>query len=91
MTDELAAWTRVLEDFERQLAAPDDEPPGAFDAPTGPVPTELVERARLVRERQRASISALHAARENLARELRALRRIPTTASETPIYLDLDA
>lgn len=91
MTDDLAAWTRLLDVFDRELAATDDTPLDDVEVPAGPPPAEVVERARLILERQRASISGLRAARENIAREMQAIRRIPSTRVDAPVYLDLDA
>ncbi len=91
MTTNLAAWNRLLDAFERSLDAADaDDADEPFDEPPGPPPPEVVERARVVLERQRASISGLMAARENVARELAAIRRIPSTQIDAPIYLDVE-
>lgn len=91
MTDEPAAWTRLLDAFDRELTAANDAPLEDVETPAGPPPAEVVERARLILERQRASISGLQAARDNIAREMQAIRRIPTTRADAPVYLDLDA
>lgn len=90
MTTNLAAWNRLLDAFERSLDAPDDPADGPVEEPPGPPPPEVVERARLVLERQRASISGLMAARENVARELAAIRRIPSVHPDAPVYLDVE-
>lgn len=90
MTTNLAAWNRLLDAFERSLDAPDDPADGPVEEPPGPPPPEVVDRARLVLERQRASISGLMAARENVARELAAIRRIPPVHPDAPVYLDVE-
>ncbi|MEZ3156174.1 hypothetical protein AB1K56_04515 [Microbacterium sp. BWR-S6Y] len=92
MTTNLAAWNRLLDAFERSLDADgEDAADEPFEHPPGPPPPEVVERARLVLERQRAGISGLLAARENVARELAAIRRIPSTQIAAPIYLDVES
>lgn len=91
MPTNLAAWTRLLDTFEAALDDPDGEAaPPPFDPPPGPPPVELVDRAHAVLARQRASIDGLLAARENIARELAAIRRIPSTEPVAPVYLDVE-
>ncbi|MHC9044222.1 hypothetical protein ACYX8G_06560 [Microbacterium saperdae] len=91
MPENLAAWLTVLDQFERALDAADEQlesPP--FEPPAGPVPEELRARAEAVLSRQQMMISGLMASRANVAREIAALRRVPTTPQDTPAYLDVE-
>ncbi len=88
MTDD-AAWTDLLDTFERALDGGDEMAPGSFVRPAGPPPEHLVARAREVLERQLRAIEALGVARAEVARELAALRRIPPTRVSPPVYLDV--
>ncbi|WEK59965.1 MAG: hypothetical protein P0Y60_11475 [Candidatus Microbacterium colombiense] len=91
MSDNLAEWLTVLDQFERALDAADSQRDAQpFDAPAGPVPDELRERAEAVLIRQQTMISGLMTSRANVARELAALRRVPTTPQDTPAYLDVE-
>lgn len=91
MPDDLSAWLAVLDRFERALDAADEHlDPPAFEAPDGPVPDELRERAEAVLARQQLMIGGLITARANVARELAALRRVPTPPQDTPAYLDVE-
>lgn len=90
MSDNLRAWLTVLDRFERALDAADGElDDDAFDAPAGPVPEELRERAEAVLARQKLMIDGLAVSRANVARELAALRRVPTVSADAPAYLDV--
>jgi hypothetical protein len=91
VSDNLTAWLSVLEQFERALDAADEqlESP-SFEPPTGPIPEELRARAEAVLSRQQMMISALVTSRANVAREIAALRRVPTNAQDTPAYLDVE-
>lgn len=90
MTDNLASWLAVLDTFERALDAADDQLDPAFEPPPGPVPEELRERAEAVLARQQMMIRGLTASRANVARELAALRRVPTGSPDAPAYLDVE-
>ncbi|MBO9627503.1 MAG: hypothetical protein J7484_14170 [Microbacterium sp.] len=91
MSDNLAAWLSVLDRFERALDAADEHlEPEAFEPPPGPVPDELRERAEAVRARQQLMIGALVASRANVAREIAALRRVPSRRQDAPAYLDVE-
>ncbi|WP_435745204.1 hypothetical protein [Microbacterium sp. PMB16] len=91
MPENLAAWLTVLDRFERALDAADEQlDPEPFEPPAGPVPEELRERAEAVLARQQLMIGGLMTSRVNVARELAALRRVPTTPQDTPAYLDVE-
>ncbi|WP_217184128.1 hypothetical protein [Streptomyces sp. AC495_CC817] len=91
MADDLASWLRVLERFERALDVVDEpEAAEAFTPPAGPIPEELRARAEALLARQQLMISGLTATRANVARELAALRRVPSAESRTPAYLDVE-
>jgi hypothetical protein len=91
VSDNLAAWLSVLDRFERALDAADEYlEPDAFEPPPGPVPDELRERAEAVRARQQLMIGALVASRANVAREIAALRRVPSRQRDAPAYLDVE-
>lgn len=88
MTDD-AAWAALLDTFERALDSGDEVVPGDFTRPDGPPPEHLVARAREVLEKQLRAIEALGVARAEVARELAALRRIPSAPVGAPVYLDV--
>lgn len=90
MSDVLSAWLTVLDRFERALDAADAQLDDGFDPPPGPVPDELRERAEAVLARQKMMLDSLALSRAHVARELSALRRVPTTASDAPAYLDVE-
>lgn len=91
MPENLAAWLTVLDQFERALDAADEHlDPEPFEPPAGPVPDELRERAEAVLARQQLMIGGLMTSRANVARELAALRRVPTPPQDTPAYLDVE-
>ncbi len=91
MPDDLAAWLAVLDRFERALEAADVQlEPETFDPPTGPIPDELRARAESVLARQQMMISGLAASRAGVAREIAALRRVPTPRQDAPAYLDVE-
>lgn len=92
MPDNLTAWLAVLDQFERALDAADEQlEPTEFDRPAGPIPEHLRERAEAVLARQQLMIGGLVASRAHVAREIAALRRVPTTSpGDTPAYLDVE-
>ncbi|KQR43454.1 hypothetical protein ASF87_16835 [Microbacterium sp. Leaf161] len=91
MPDNLSAWLTVLDQFERALDAADEQLDGQpFDAPPGPVPEELRERAEAVLARQQLMIGGLVTSRAHVAREIAALRRVPTSKTDVPAYLDVE-
>jgi hypothetical protein len=53
------------------------------------VPDELRERAEAVLARQQLMINGLVTSRANVAREIAALRRVPTGPGDAPVYLDV--
>ncbi|WP_312167989.1 hypothetical protein [Microbacterium sp.] len=91
MPDNLTAWLAVLDQFERALDAAEQLEPTEFDRPAGPIPEPLRERAEAVLARQQLMIGGLVASRAHVAREIAALRRVPTTSpGDTPAYLDVE-
>ncbi|AKV85717.1 hypothetical protein AKG07_04765 [Microbacterium sp. CGR1] len=91
MPDTLSAWLTVLDQFERALDAADEHlDEQSFEAPDGPVPEELRERAEAVLARQQLMIGGLVTSRANVAREIAALRRVPTSTQNLPAYLDVE-
>lgn len=91
MTEALTAWMAVLDRFERALDAADDTlDVHSLDAPPGPVPDELRQRAEAVLARQQLMVGALTASRAHVAREIAALRRVPTARQDLPAYLDIE-
>ncbi|MET0860807.1 MAG: hypothetical protein ABW091_07245 [Microbacterium sp.] len=91
MTDNLAAWLRLLDQFERALDAADEQAaPHALEPPPGPPPEEIRERAEAILERQQLMLGSVLASRAKVARQLIALRRVPTTSTDAPAYLDIE-
>ena len=91
MPDNLTEWLAVLEQFERALDAADETlEPRAFEPPSGPIPNELRARAEAMLTRQQLMISGLTASRAHVAREIAALRRVPSGRDDVPIYLDVE-
>jgi hypothetical protein len=94
MSDNLTEWLAVLDRFERALDAADEQldeqADDPFEPPSGPVPAELRERAAAVLARQQLMIGGLMTSRARVARELAALRRVPTGPDGTPAYLDVE-
>ena len=91
MPDNLTEWLAILEQFERALDAADETlDPRAFEPPSGPIPDELRARAEAVLTRQQLMISGLTASRAHVAREIAALRRVPSGRDDVPIYLDVE-
>ncbi|MBT2475999.1 hypothetical protein J7E68_15815 [Microbacterium sp. ISL-103] len=91
MPDNLTSWLAVLDQFERALDAADETmDPESFDPPSGPIPDELRTRAEAVLARQQLMISGLTASRAHVAREVAALRRVPSGRQDVPAYLDVE-
>ncbi|MFE7843677.1 hypothetical protein ACFUTX_00625 [Microbacterium sp. NPDC057407] len=91
MADHLAAWLRLLDQFESALDAADGHVvPQDFEPPPGPPPEELRERAEAILARQQLMISSVITSRAKVARQLAALRRVPTTPADAPAYLDIE-
>ena len=91
MPDNLTEWLAILEQFERALDAADETlDPRDFEPPSGPIPDELRARAEAVLTRQQLMISGLTASRAHVAREIAALRRVPSGRDDVPIYLDVE-
>ncbi|MEV4734949.1 MULTISPECIES: hypothetical protein [unclassified Microbacterium] len=89
MSENLGEWLAVLDRFERALDAADEQLDERFETPAGPVPEHLRERAEAILARQKMMLDSLAMSRAHVARELAALRRVPTSASDAPAYLDV--
>jgi hypothetical protein len=93
-----SSWTRVLDDCDARIdaataaldrGAPVDVPPfGPIEAP-GPMPAELVDRARELVERTDALEHRLEDERARVRSELRRLPRMP--AAEREIHFEVRA
>lgn len=91
MTDNLAAWMGVLDQFEKALDAADQQlATEAFEPPPGPPPEEVRERAEAILARQQLMITSVAASRAQVARQLAALRKVPTAPADAPAYLDVE-
>ncbi|GAA1917188.1 hypothetical protein GCM10009775_07030 [Microbacterium aoyamense] len=91
MSENLAAWVRLLDQFESALDAADGHtPPQALETPTEPIPEEIRERAEAILARQQLMIGGVLAARAQVARQLNALRRVPSRQTDAPAYLDVE-
>lgn len=89
--DHLAEWLRLLDRFEAALDAADEQlVPHELEPPPGPPPEEVRERAEAILARQQLMISSVIASRAKVARQLAALRRVPTTPPDAPAYLDVE-
>ncbi|CAM3442049.1 hypothetical protein NODU109028_17055 [Nocardioides dubius] len=101
--DPVVEWLAVLEQFERDLAAVEavldggsdalpDDVERAWSVPqvSGPVPTELRERAELVAERQLAAQTAI-VQRMRSARSQQAVVKLLDGGPKRPVYLDIQA
>lgn len=90
MPDNLAAWLDLLDQFEKALDAADQHVvPQAFEPPPGPPPEEVRERAEAILARQQLMITSALTSRAKVARQLAALRKVPTSP-DTPAYLDIE-
>ena len=92
-----AAWARLLDRFEEELASPDgaETPAGAASAwhpplDAGALPASLAARARSIAAAQTARAERLHRDLAALRPQLDALARIPGGNGDDAVYLDLD-
>jgi hypothetical protein len=80
---------------ERKLADPDAPELDPWDEPdlVGPMPADLVERARALLERQRALRERMAVTVQDLRRHHEFASRVDraTARASRPVYLDLDA
>lgn len=91
VSDNLAAWLKLLDQFERALDAADETlEPQSFDEPPGPMPEEVRERAEDIFARQQLMINSVITSRAKVARELAALQRVATPSTDAPVYLDVE-
>ncbi|MEH3090119.1 MAG: hypothetical protein PGN24_11195 [Microbacterium arborescens] len=93
-----AAWARLLERFEDELAiAATGTGTGtgtgtAWHPPldAGPLPASLAPRARIIAAAQAARAERLGGELAALRTQLDALARIPSGSGDDAVYLDLD-
>lgn len=91
VSDNLAAWLRLLDQFESALDAAEGQVvPQEFEPPSGPPPDEVRERAEAILARQQLMINSVIASRAKVARQLAALRRVPSAQPDVPAYLDVE-
>jgi hypothetical protein len=84
-------WTSLLEELERDLAngGAREGTPWRPPADLGPIPAELLERARKLATAQQHAMAALEEEKDSTRRHLGALRALPQQRGETgPLYLD---
>ena len=87
----LERWTALLEELERDLLHADADGVTPWRAPTdlGPLPDELLGRARKLLTAQQEVMAALEEEKDSTRRHLSALRALPQQRNETaPLYLD---
>lgn len=84
-----AAWTRLLDRFERELA--DSAEPAPWTPPDAPLPPELADRARAVLRRQRERMLRTEEELTRVRRHLDAVRHVPGQAVRPPAFLDVSA
>jgi hypothetical protein len=83
-------WTALLDELERDVlsatgADAEWRPPTGL----GPIPAELVGRARKLATAQQEVMAALEEEKDSTRRHLAALRALPQQRNETaPLYLD---
>lgn len=83
------SWPEALDLLERTLLAEDEPDDRWFDASLGPIPVELIPRAREIIRRQRDALARLAAERRTIELHLTALKSIPTTRTlGGSVYLD---
>lgn len=89
---QLSVWTDILDALEADLArGVDVDQIESWAAPTdaGPIPEELVDRARTVLEAQHRLAAELTLERETVGRHLAALRTVPSVQNtDRSVYLD---
>jgi len=87
----LERWSALLDELERDVANAGAREGTPWRPPTnlGPLPAELVERARELAAAQQDALVALHEEQHSTRRHLTALRALPQQRNETgPLYLD---
>ena len=87
----LERWTALLDELERDVrnAGARDGAPWHPPAGLGPLPVELISRARELAAAQEQAMTKLHEEQNSTRRHLGALRALPQHRDETgPLYLD---
>lgn len=83
------SWPDALDLLESTLREEGERDDRSFDASLGPIPAELIPRAREIAGRQRDAIARLAAERRTIDLHLTALRAIPTARTlGDSVYLD---
>ncbi|MCY0903377.1 hypothetical protein [Arthrobacter sp. H14-L1] len=81
-------WARILDRLEEQLTDPEVlwHPP----ADAGPIPVELIERARRLLVDQHAAVGHLERQQRETAQHLAAIQSVPeSTGVGRPVFLDV--
>ena len=101
--DRPASWTEALDRLEahadraeqmlRGVSAAPAPPPWQPPADLGPLPNELVPRARMLLARQQRLMAAIPGALSGNRRQQRVADRVgeATASTSTPLYLDVTA
>jgi hypothetical protein len=87
----LERWTALLEELEHDLGDPDAGAGSPWRPPAdlGPIPVEMLGRARKLAAAQQDTMAALEEEKDSTRRHLTALRALPQQRNETaPRYLD---
>ncbi len=85
---QVSEWVRILDRLEEQLtgaAAPWLPPTDA-----GPIPVQLIERARRLLAAQHAAVGHLEVRQRQTAQHLAAVQSVPeSTGAGRPVFLDV--
>lgn len=81
-------WARILDRLEEQLT--DSAAPWVPPADPGPIPVELIERARWLLADQHAAVEHLEVQQRQTAQHLTAIQSVPESAAVgRPVFLDV--
>ncbi|MEW1821127.1 hypothetical protein AB0323_10085 [Arthrobacter sp. NPDC080031] len=91
--DSVQEWSRILDRLETDLAqAVSGGEPGSWSPPAvaGPLPEELVEKARRILDAQLESMAMLGKVRNDALAHLDALSAVPVSQNSVrPLFLDV--
>ncbi|MBG0740286.1 hypothetical protein IV500_12935 [Paeniglutamicibacter antarcticus] len=83
-----AEWDRILDRLEEQLTGSDV--PWHPPADAGPIPVELMERARRLLADQHAAVEHLEVQQRQTMQHLTAIQSVPESAGAgRPVFLDV--